>query len=216
MRPGDVLPVRMLVSSVVAIARAIRVPLTVDVEGGYSDDPAAVEGTVARIVEAGAAGINIEDGGASPDLLCLKIERARRAGQHFGIDLFVNARTDVYLRGLAPEGNRAEEVLSRAALYRNAGASGLFVPGLREPNEIKAVAADAGLPLNVMAWPGLPTAGELAQLGVRRLSAGSGIAQALWGKAAALAGDFLKTGRSDPLGEGAMSYGDINALFGRR
>lgn len=213
---GDVLPVRMLVSTIVAIARAIRVPLTVDVEGGYSDDPAAVEETVARIVEAGAVGINIEDGGSAPDLLCLKIERARRAGQHFGIDLFVNARTDVYLRGLAPEGKRVGEVLSRAALYRNAGASGLFVPGVREPNEIKAVAAEAGLPLNVMAWPGLPSAAELAQSGVRRLSAGSGIAQALWGKTATLAGDFLKSGKSDPLGEGAMAYGDINALFGKR
>ncbi len=213
---GDVLPVRMLVSSIVAIARAIRVPLTVDVEGGYSDDPAAVEETVARVVEAGAVGINIEDGGSAPDLLCLKIERAKRAGQHFGIDLFVNARADVYLRGLAPEGKRVGEVLSRAKLYRNAGASGLFVPGLREPSEIKAVAADAGLPLNVMAWPGLPAATELAQLGARRLSAGSGIAQALWGKAASLAGDFLKAGKSEPLSEGAMSYADINALFGKR
>jgi 2-methylisocitrate lyase-like PEP mutase family enzyme len=205
---GDVLPVRMLVSSIVAIARAIRVPLTVDVEGGYSDDPSAVEETVARVVEAGAVGINIEDGGNTPDLLCLKIERAKRAGQHFGIDLFVNARTDVYLRGLAPEGKRMAEVLSRAKLYRNAGASGLFVPGLREPGEIKAI--------TVMAWPGLAGAADLAQLGVRRLSAGSGIAQALWGKAATLAGDFLKTGRSDPLGEGAMTYADINALFGKR
>ena len=129
---GDVLPVRMLISTVVAIARAIRVPLTVDVEGGYSDDPAAVEETVARIVEAGAVGINIEDGPGAPDLLCLKIERAKRAGQHFGIDLFVNARTDVYLRGLAPEGKQVAETLARAKLYRNAGASGIFVPGLRD------------------------------------------------------------------------------------
>ena len=67
-----------------------------------------------------------------------------------------------------------------------------------------------------MAWPGLPAAAELAQLGVRRLSAGGGIAQALWGKAAALAGDFLKTGKSEPLGEGAMAYPAINALFDKR
>src|SRR5215813_8696970 len=163
---GNALPVRMLVSTVGAIARAIRVPLTVDVEGGYSDDPAAVEETVARVVEAGAVGINIEDGASAPDLLCLKIERAKRAGRHFGIDLFVNARTDVYLRGLAPEDKRVAEALSRAKLYRDAGASGMFVPGLREPAEIRAVAAGARLPLNVMAWPGLPAAGELAQLGV--------------------------------------------------
>ena len=67
-----------------------------------------------------------------------------------------------------------------------------------------------------MAWPGLPAAAELAQLGVRRLSAGSGISQALWGRAASLAGDFLKSGKSDPLGEGAMAYPNINALFGER
>jgi 2-methylisocitrate lyase-like PEP mutase family enzyme len=213
---GDVLPVRMLVSTVVSIARAIRVPLTVDVEGGYSDDPAAVEETVARVVEAGAVGINIEDGSGAPDLLCLKIERATRAGQHFGIDLFVNARTDVYLRGLAPEGKRVTEVLARTSLYRDAGATGLFVPGLRDAAEIRAVAAEAGLPLNVMAWPGLPAATELGQLGVRRLSAGSGISQALWGRAAALAGEFLKTGKSEPLGDGAMAYADINALFDKR
>jgi 2-methylisocitrate lyase-like PEP mutase family enzyme len=212
---GDVLPVRILVSTVVAIARAIRVPLTVDVEGGYSDDPAVVEETIARVVEAGAVGINIEDGSNTPDLLGLKIERAMRAGQHFGIDLFVNARTDVYLRGLAPEDRRVAETLSRAKLYRNAGASGIFVPGLRDPGEIRAVAADAGLPLNVMAWPGLPAAAELAQLGVRRLSAGSGISQALWGKAAALASEFLKSGKSEPLGDGAMAYPAINALFNR-
>lgn len=213
---GDVLPVRMLVSTVVAITRAIRVPLTVDVEGGYSDEPSAVEETVARVVEAGAVGINVEDGSNAPDLLCLKIERAKRAGSHFGIDLFVNARTDVYLRGLAPGDKRVQETLARAKLYREAGANGIFVPGLREAAEIRAVAADAGLPLNVMAWPGLPAATELARLGVRRLSAGSGISQALWGKAAALAGDFLKSGKSEPLGEGAMAYPAINALFASR
>ncbi|MEZ5831425.1 MAG: isocitrate lyase/phosphoenolpyruvate mutase family protein [Dongiaceae bacterium] len=213
---GDVLPVRMLISTVVAIARSIRVPLSVDVEGGYSDEPAAVEETVARVVEAGAVGINIEDGAGAPDLLCLKIERAKRAGQHFGIDLFVNARTDVYLHGLAPEGKRVDEVLARAKLYRDAGANGLFVPGVREASEIKAIAAGAGLPLNVMAWPGLPAANELAQLGVRRLSAGSGIAQALWGKAATLGAEFLKSGKSEPLGEGAMAYPAVNALFGSR
>jgi 2-methylisocitrate lyase-like PEP mutase family enzyme len=213
---NNALPVRLLVATVATIGRAIRVPLTVDIEAGYADDPPAVEETVAKVVEAGAVGINIEDGSSTPDLLCLKIERAKRAGDHFDVDLFVNARTDVYLRGLVPEGKRVAETLARAKLYRNAGASGLFVPGLRNPEEIRAIAAEAGLPLNVMAWPGLPAASELARLGVRRLSAGSGIAQALWGRAAALATDFLTTGRSEPLSAGAMAYGDINALFRER
>ncbi|MGH6893389.1 MAG: isocitrate lyase/PEP mutase family protein [Dongiaceae bacterium] len=210
---GDVLPVRLLVSTVATIARAIRVPLTVDVEGGYADDPASVEEIIAKLVEAGTVGINIEDGTGAPDLLCLKIERAKRAGRHFGVDLFVNARTDVYLRGLAPEGARVAEALSRAKLYRDAGASGIFVPGVIDHTEIRAIASGIDLPLNLLAWPGLPPAAELARLGVRRLSAGSGISQALWGRAAELAADFLKHGKSELLGDGAMSYGDINALF---
>ncbi|WP_119301964.1 isocitrate lyase/PEP mutase family protein [Dongia deserti] len=213
---GNALPVRLLLSTVATIARAIRVPLSIDLEGGYSDDPSVVEETVAKAIEAGAVGINMEDGSNPPDLLCLKIERAVRAGEHFDVDLFVNARTDVYLRGLVPAGKRVAETLERARFYRNAGASGLFVPGLRDAEEIRAIAAEAGLPLNVMAWPGLPAAADLARLGVRRLSAGSGVAQALWGKAAALATDFLKSGKSDPLGEGAMGYADINALFEQR
>lgn len=213
---GNALPVRLLIATVSTISRAVRVPVTVDIEGGYSDDPSAVEETVAKVVEVGGVGINIEDGAAPPDLLCLKIERAQRAGEHFGVELFVNARTDVYLRGLAPEGARVKETLRRAKLYRDAGASGLFVPGVHRPDEIRAIAAGTDLPLNVMAWPGLPPAAELGRLGVRRLSAGSGISQALWGKAASLATEFLKSGKSEPLGEGAMAYPAINALFGNR
>jgi 2-methylisocitrate lyase-like PEP mutase family enzyme len=72
------------------------------------------------------------------------------------------------------------------------------------------------LPLNVLAWPGLPPASELAGLGVRRLSAGSGIAQVLWGRASAVARAFLREGRSEPLAEGAMSYAEMNALFASR
>ncbi len=98
---GDALPVEQLLSAVRAIARVIGVPLTIDVEGGYSNDPAAVAGLVAGILEAGAVGINIEDGSGSPALLCAKIAAARESAGRAGVELFINARTDVYLRGLA-------------------------------------------------------------------------------------------------------------------
>src|SRR5207245_1165539 len=83
-------------------ARVLSVPLTVDMEGGYSADPRAVGETVSAVIGGGAVGINLEDGGASPDLLCAKITAAKAAALHAGVDLFVNARTDVYLRRLAP------------------------------------------------------------------------------------------------------------------
>ena len=210
---GDRLPVPLLVETVRAIARVVRVPVSADVEGGYSADPAAVGDAVGAVAEAGAVGINLEDGAGDPALLCEKIGRAKAAAARVGVDLFVNARTDVYLRGLAPEGRRVEETLARARRYREAGADGLFVPGVAEAGAIRELAAGAGLPLNVLAWPGLPGAAELERLGVRRLSAGSGIASAAYGQIAALAGEFLRTGALGALADGAMGYADVNALM---
>lgn len=214
-RDGDALPVSLLARTVASICRVISVPLSVDAEGGYADDPAEVGRNVAMLVEAGAVGINIEDGAGAPDRLCAKIAAAKEAAAGRGIELFVNARTDVYLRGLAPEARRVDETIARAQRYASAGADGIFVPGLTDPAQIRQIAAAIDRPLNVMARPGLPDAAQLERLGVRRLSAGSGIAQQLWGRAAASAAEFLRTGRSDPLGDGAMTYADINALFAR-
>ncbi len=210
---GDVLPVEQLVQTIESIARVVGVPLTADVEGGYSDEPSAVGRTVARVVEAGAVGINIEDGAGSPDLLCRKIEACMEAAGRLGVRLFVNARTDVYLRGLAGEGERVDEILRRGKLYRDAGASGLFAPGVVAVDEISALVEGCGLPLNVMARPGLPDAKGLASLGVRRLSAGGDLAEALYARLAALAGDFLADGASEPLAEEAMAYADLNRLM---
>jgi 2-methylisocitrate lyase-like PEP mutase family enzyme len=213
---GDHLPVRLLGTTVAAMARVIRVPLTVDMEGGYSSDPAAVGEAVATVLEAGAVGINLEDGSGTPDLLCAKIEQVKRAGARLGVDLFVNARTDVYLRGLAPRGRQTEETLARAERYRAAGADGLFVPGVVDAADIRAIASAAKLPLNVMSRPGLPSPSELEALGVRRLSAGASIAQAVFGRAASLATAFLRDGAAAPLTEGAMPYPELNALMAPR
>jgi 2-methylisocitrate lyase-like PEP mutase family enzyme len=210
---GDLLPVPLLLATVAEIARVIRVPLTVDMEGGYSNDPVAVGEAVAKVVDAGGVGINLEDGAGTPDLLCAKIEQAKKAGSRLGVELFVNARTDPYLRDLVSADERAHEARTRGQRYRSAGADGLFVPGLMESAAIRDIASTVGLPLNVLARPGLPAAAELTALGVRRLSAGSWIAEAVYGKAAVLSRDFLRDGRSEPLAEGAMPYGDVNALM---
>ncbi len=212
---GDALPIDRLVATVGSITRVLRVPLTVDAEGGYSSDPVAVGEMVAALVDAGAVGINLEDGGSPPELLAAKIGRAKEAAARRGVDLFVNARTDVYLRGLVPADALVAETLARAARYRDAGADGLFVPKIVDPAEIRVIASAADLPLNVLAWPGLPPAGELGALGVRRLSSGSAIAQGVWARAAELAGAFLRDGRSAALFDSPMAYGEINALVAR-
>lgn len=210
---GDRLPVPVLAATVAEIARVTHVPLTVDLEGGYSNDPSAVGETVAAVIAAGAVGINIEDGADTPDLLSAKIEAAKNAGVRLGIDLFVNARTDVYLRDLAPREDRIKETLSRAERYRAAGADGIFVPRLTDSAEIKEIVAGVALPLNVLAWAGLPTASKLSHLGVRRLSAGSGIAQFAFGRISTLAATFLRDGTHGQSSEDLIPYPEMNALL---
>jgi len=213
---GDVLPVDLLVGTVAAIARIVAVPVTTDMEGGYSDRPEEVGELAARLIDAGASGINIEDGSASPDLLCAKIETIRRVAEKSGVDLFINARTDVFLRSLAPQEARVDETLARARRYRDAGASGIFVPAATAPDDIRCIAAGTDLPLNVMARPGLPAAAELVRLGARRLSAGSALSEALLNRLSGLAKPFLETGDSDLICSAAGSYGDLNALMKKR
>jgi len=210
---GDAVPVGVLAKAVGAVARVVKVPVSVDMEGGYSKDPALVGNAAARVVDAGAVGINIEDGSDKPEALVAKIAAIRQSTAKLGVDLFINARTDVYLRGLAPPETRVETVLARARQYIAAGASGIFVPGLTDAAAIKQIASAVDRPLNVMASKGLPPLADLAKLGVKRLSAGAAMSMVLWAHAAQLAGAFLKEGRSDKVTEGAMAYGEINKLF---
>lgn len=209
---GDALPADVLVATVRAIARVVAVPLTVDVEGGYADDAETVAATVARVVDAGACGINIEDGSAPPARLAAKIAAIRRAA---GDAVFINARTDVYLRGMGSAASRPGEVAARIAVYRDAGADGIFIPGLTDPDGIAAAVAAAGaLPLNLMALPALPDASGLRTLGVRRLSAGGGIAGAAIARARSLAERFLADGDSTALhAADNVAYAAMNALM---
>ena len=211
---GDHLPFALLLARVAEIVQAIRVPLSVDAEGGYSDDPQIVAAHVVQLAELGAVGINLEDGNGAPDLLCAKIAAIKQALAARGLDVYVNARTDVYLRGLAPAEQRAEAVLERAARYAQAGADGLFVPGLVDANQIRTIAGGTALPLNVMLRPALPALDELDALGVRRLSAGSDLAEAAFAQLAELARAFLHDGRAGMAPR--MNYGAINALFDAR
>jgi 2-methylisocitrate lyase-like PEP mutase family enzyme len=212
---GDALPTPLVIATTEAIARVVRVPLTVDIEGGYSQDPDAVGRLIGALIEAGAVGVNLEDGGGSPDVLCAKIAAARKVADGLGVALYINARTDVYLRELVPEADRVAETCARAARYRAAGASGIFVPKVLEPAAIAAIARAIELPLNVIAWPGLPPVAELASLGVRRLSAGTAIAQAAASRTAALATAFLRDGSREVAAEGPFTYRDLNALWSR-
>jgi 2-methylisocitrate lyase-like PEP mutase family enzyme len=210
---GNALPDDQLIAATRDIARVIRVPLTVDIEAGYSDDPHAVARLVACVLSVGAVGINIEDGAGSPDLLCKKIAAIRENVAHLGVDVFINARTDVYLCGIASGEAAIHEIIQRASVYRAAGCDGLFVPGLSNVDAMGAIAAAIKpMPLNIMAVPNLPSMDTLEKHGVRRLSAGSAIAQAALGCASHLAADFL-AGKTSEMFNAAAGYEAMNQLF---
>jgi 2-methylisocitrate lyase-like PEP mutase family enzyme len=210
---GNALPIDQLIGATRDIARVIRVPLTIDIEAGYSDDPRAVADLVVRILDIGAVGINIEDGAASADLLCKKIAAVRDKAARTGVDLFINTRTDVYLRGIASGDAAIEEVIHRASRYRAAGCDGLFAPGLSGGEAMAAIAeAIKPMPLNIMASPSLPPMDALQKYGVRRLSAGSAIAQAALGCTSRLAAGLLAGTMGEMFTE-AAEYGAVNKLF---
>jgi 2-methylisocitrate lyase-like PEP mutase family enzyme len=213
---GNVLPADILEAAIRDIARATDLPLTVDIEAGYTADPRGLGELVAMLVGLGVAGVNLEDGGDPPELLCAKLAAARTAAAAAGADVFLNARTDVYLRRLVPRDQAVEQTIERARRYRDAGCDGVFVPCVVAPDDIRAlVAAIDPLPLNVMAFTNLPAAAELRSLGVRRLSAGAWLAAVIYGRTRQLASDFLADGRSDRLAEGAISPAEMNALSSR-
>ncbi|MFT3728305.1 MAG: isocitrate lyase/phosphoenolpyruvate mutase family protein [Terricaulis sp.] len=210
---GHGLPPAKLAIVVEEIARVVSVPITVDSEGGYSDDPAEVEKNIASFLNAGGVGINLEDGRDPHELHLRKIEAALRAGKRTGVKIFINARTDVYLKQLVPAKQAVAETLKRAAAIKAAGASGLFVTGVFESAEIKTIVESCGLPLNVMARPGVPDATGLRALGVKRLSAATSPFAAAMNETRALAEEFLAAGNSDALWKRRGAQLDFNKLF---
>jgi 2-methylisocitrate lyase-like PEP mutase family enzyme len=210
---GQHLPWQTLLQTVTEIVKTVTIPVSADIEAAYAHDAATAAKTVGEVIEAGAVGINIEDGSDTPDLLAMKIENLRDAARKQGVDIWVNARVDVYLRRLVEGEGAYPETVRRARLYREAGASSIFVPGFPDNDRIAQLVTDVVLPLNLLAWPGLPGAAALQKAGVRRLSAGSGIGKAVLSETLRLAKDFLAHGASEPLVQGPLTNAEINNML---
>ncbi|MET8574841.1 isocitrate lyase/phosphoenolpyruvate mutase family protein [Streptomyces sp. NPDC005012] len=178
---------------------------SVDAEGGFSDDPAEVAELARRLHEAGAAGINLEDGRPDGTLAPAAAHAAKIAAVKAAVPgLFVNARTDTHWLG-----RQEDETAARLAAYEQAGADGVFVPGLADPERIAALAAGVVVPLNILHTPTGPTLAELAALGVRRVSLGSLLYRTALA-AAVTAASAVRDG--GPAGLTALSYARTQAL----
>ncbi|MET8041577.1 isocitrate lyase/phosphoenolpyruvate mutase family protein [Micromonospora sp. NPDC005215] len=212
---GDVLGRDAAVELVGRVTAAVSLPVTADIESGYGATPAEVDVTIRAVLDAGAVGVNIEDARREdgpplrdvPDQ-CDRIGAARGAADSAGLPLFVNARIDTFLSGAGG----VDETVARATAYLAAGADGIFVPGVVDPVTIRALVQAVPAPLNVLAGPGAPSVGELAGLGVARVSLGSAVAEAAYTVARQAADEALGVGTYGALAD-ALDYGTLNALM---
>ncbi len=177
---GEAIPREYIADLVARIVAAVDVPVTIDIEGGYAEEPSAVAANVGKLLDHGIVGVNFEDrivGGTglhAPARQAERIAAIRRVAAERGIALFINARCDAFF-GVGLDAAAAEtEALARARAYADAGASGLFLPGLVDLATITRIAAAITLPLNLMMTSGLPERARLAAAGVARISHGPG------------------------------------------
>lgn len=200
------------------IAAAVDLPVTADLEAGYGD----VAATVTAAIEAGAIGMNLEDGTEDPARPLVefgeaeaRVRAARQAAEAAGLHFVINGRTDAFLFGRKDLPAATAEAIRRGNAYLAAGADCVFVPFIEIGEVIAELVEGIRGPLNVLAMPGSPPPGELKRLGVARLSTGGGIARAAYGllrrTAVALRGE---AGGYD-YQELAMSHAELDALLGK-
>ena len=202
------------------VAASGGLPVTADIESGFGATAADVADTVARVLDAGAVGVNIEDAHPSPAdpreplrPVAEQVERlgaARAAADRAGIPLYINARIDVFLRRAGEESGRLAASIGRARAYLDAGASGVFLLGVGDPETIAALTAGIDAPVNV-GGGGLSVA-ELGKLGVARVSLGSAVAEAAYALIDRAARELLVTGTYESV-RGALDYGVLNGLM---
>jgi 2-methylisocitrate lyase-like PEP mutase family enzyme len=172
---GQQVPIDFALANARRIADATELPLTVDFEGAYSEDPQAGADNVVRLADTGAVGCNFEDqviGGEGVHPLKAQVKRIEAMRRAVGDDFFINARTDLYLKTQEHDAALVDEVIERGIAFADAGASGFFVPRLADPRQIERVVKDVPLPLNLIAFPGAPAKKEWANAGVARISHG--------------------------------------------
>ena len=220
---GEAIPRDEMIAAIARIARVVTVPVTADIESGFAHDARELAETVRRVIDAGAVGINLEDQvhDGTPRLYDLdvaveRVRTARETADSIGVPLVINARTDVYLLGIGEPDTRFEHAVRRANAYRAAGADCLFLPAVTRRADIERIVSALKGPLNVLAFPGIPTIPELERLGVARLSVGTRLTLSAMSALQRTVKELLSTGTYESMLEGATTFADANRLMASR
>lgn len=171
---GEKIPFELLFTVVELIGNYVRIPISVDIERGYADTIDNLLSNVSRLLESGCKGINIEDVDVAdenvlinPELFANKILSLKK---EFGSDLYINSRTDTYLKGVE---KAKASTIARIKIYQDAGTDGVFIPGLTKEDAIEEIVKNAKVPINLMALPKLPNISRLESIGIKRISFGN-------------------------------------------
>ncbi|HLK51727.1 MAG TPA: isocitrate lyase/phosphoenolpyruvate mutase family protein [Bryobacteraceae bacterium] len=209
----EAMPLGEMLGQVRRITRVTSVPVSADVMAGFSD----IEETVAGLVAAGGVGMNLEDFQSGKLVnLAEQIEKIRavgRAGERLGVPVVLNARCDIYLEQIGDAATRFDRTVERVLAYRNAGADCVFVPAVRDEETIRRLVEAVKAPVNVLAGPGTPPISRLEQLGVARVSLGSGPMRASMSLMRAIAEELRDAGTYTRMLGGAVPYTEANDLL---
>ena len=216
----EFIPREVMLLAIREIVAAVDVPVTADILNGLGATTEQVVATIRDVIALGAVGVNIEDssevGGAHlVDVAqqAEKIQAVCAAARDAGVPIVVNARTDSFWLKLGDDRERLRVSIERANRYREAGAHCLFVPAAANRDTIATLVREIAGPINILTVPGCPPIAELEQLGVRRVSEGSGPMRATMMLARHIARELLDTGTYTRFHADAIPYPDANKLF---
>ena len=179
---GEHIPFSDVLIQLGKIAGSVKIPVTADVESGYATSMGELERNVEKVISTGVVGINLEDQNKQSNSLfsmeeqCKRIRAVRKVADAMNVPLFINARTDVYLReqNFNTAEEKLKETLKRGSAYLDAGADGLFPLGMKNKDELAKLVKALGCPVNVIAISGVPDFKTLKEIGVGRVSLGPG------------------------------------------
>ncbi|WP_444899246.1 isocitrate lyase/phosphoenolpyruvate mutase family protein [Microbulbifer sp. VAAC004] len=207
---GSSMPISEHLSAVKRILRVSRVPISIDIEDGYSSDPRQVAELVKTLCDLGIVGINIEDGKESPQLLREKILAIRSTLK--ARPFFINARTDIYLNSAENSQDPLKEVMQRLSDYREAGANGGFIPGLTSLADAQKLTQEVSMPLNLMLLAGMEEPAHFWRAGIRRLSWGPALFQSTYALYSNMTNKLFQEKYPKQIFEHSLDYNYLNNL----
>ncbi len=216
---GQEIPFETMLRIIKNMVNAVDAPVSADLESGYGKTIKEVLHTIEQVISAGVVGINLEDatGDASspiydPQLQKEKIAAIREYCNSIGFPLFINARTDIFWLNIGEPESRIDEAIYRVKLYEEAGADCVFVPALKDRDDIKKLRDSVNCPINLLVVPGLPSLEELSEIGIERVSTGSSPFRASVSLLKQIGDEIVNQRTFNKITDNVLSYGEVSTL----